>query len=87
VSGLWHISAHLERAGEARRINYKVDDVSEYAYPSLGTVLFWCKTACEKLLSDLEKKQADEKDMEFVKREIKFLEENQANWEVKHKKW
>jgi hypothetical protein len=87
VSGLWYISAHLERTGEARRINYKVDSVSEYAYPSLGTVLFWCKTACEELLSDLEKTQADEKDMEFVKREIKFLEENQADWEVKHKKW
>jgi hypothetical protein len=76
----------LEHSGETRRINYRVDDVSEYAYPSLATVLFWFKTACEELLSDLEQKQADEKDVEFVKREIKFLEENQADWEVKHKK-
>jgi len=64
-----------------------VDGVSEYAYPSLGTVLFWCKVACEELLSDMEKKQADEKDVEFVKREIEFLEGTQADWEVKHKKW
>ena len=64
-----------------------MDGVSEYAYPSLGTVLFWCKTACEELLSDLEKKQADMKDVEFVKREIEFLERTHADWEVKHKKW
>jgi hypothetical protein len=69
------------------RINYTVDGVSEYAYPSLGTMLFWCKAACEKLLSDLEKKQVDMKDVEFVKREIEFLEKTQADWEVKHKKW
>ncbi len=86
MSGLWRISAHLEHAGKARRINYRVDKVSEYAYPSLGTILFWCKTACEELLSDLEKKQADEKDVEFVKREIAFLEGNQADWEANHKK-
>ncbi len=87
MSGLWHISAHLEHVGEARRINYKVDKVSEYAYPTLGTVLFWCKTACEELLSDLEKKQADEKDVEYVKKEIEFLEGKQAEWEAKHEKW
>jgi hypothetical protein len=87
VSGLWRISAHLEHAGEARRINYRVDGVSEYAYPSLGTVLFWCKVACEELLSDMEKKQADEKDVELVKKEIEFLAGTQADWEVKHKKW
>ena len=87
MSGLWRISAHLERAGETKRINYTVDGVSEYADPSLDTGLFWCKTACEELLSELEKKQADIKDVEFVKREIEFLERTQADWEVKHKKW
>jgi hypothetical protein len=66
MSGLWHISAHLEHVGDMRRINYRVEKVSEYAYPTLGTVLFWCKTACEELLSDLEKKQADEKDLERI---------------------
>ena len=87
MSGLWRISAHLERAEEARRLNYKLDKVSEYAYPSLGTILFWCKTACEELLSDLEKEKADEKNVEHVKREIEFLDENQLDWEAKHKKW
>lgn len=56
-----------------------MDGVSEYAYPGLGTVLFWCKTACEELLSDLEKRQADMKDVEFVKREIEFLGETSAD--------
>jgi hypothetical protein len=87
MSGLWRISAHLEHVEDVRRINYKVDTVSAYAYPTLGTILFWCKAACEELLSDLEKKQADPKDLEYVKKEIKFLEGTQADWETKHKKW
>ena len=86
MSGLWHISAHLEHVGETKRINYKVGKVSEYAYPTFSTIFFWCKAACEELLSDLENKQADEKDLEYVKREIEFLNENQADWEAKHKK-
>lgn len=87
MSGLWHVTAQLEQVGGARMINYRVYRVSEYAYPSLGTVFFWCKAACEVLLSDLEKGHADEKDLEYVKREIEFLEANQADWEAKHKKW
>jgi hypothetical protein len=86
MSGLWRISAHFERTGDARIVNYRMDGVSEYAYPGLGTVLFWCKTACKELLSDLEKRQADGKDVEFGKSEIKFLEETRADWEAKHKK-
>jgi hypothetical protein len=78
MSDLWHISAHLEHVEDARRIHYRVNKVSEYAYPTLGTILFWCKTACEELLSDLDKKQADEKDLEYVKREIDFLEGTHA---------
>jgi hypothetical protein len=87
VSGLWRVSAHLEHVGDARRVNYRVDKVSEYAYPALGTIFFWCKTACDSLLADLEKKQADEKDLEYVRKEIEFLEGKQAEWEAKHKKW
>jgi hypothetical protein len=86
MSGLWRVSASLEHVGDARRIHYKVDKVSEYAYPALGTILFWCKGACEELLSDLEKKQADKKDLEYIKREIEFLDEVQADWEKRHKK-
>ena len=87
MSGLWRITAHLEHVGDARMIHYKVGKVSEYAYPTLGTVLFWCKTACEELLSDLERKQADEKDLDYVKKEIEFLDGNQEDWESKHEKW
>jgi len=87
MSGLWRVSAHLEHVEDVRRINYRVDKVSEYAYPTLGTIFFWCKAACEELLEDLEKKQTDEKDLEYVKKEIEFLKENQADWEAKHKKW
>lgn len=87
MSGLWRISAHLEHVENVRRINYKVDKVSAYAYPTLGTILFWCKAACEELLADLEKKQADPKGLEHVKKEIRFLKENQADWETKHEKW
>jgi hypothetical protein len=87
VSGLWHISAHLEHVGDVRRVNYRVDKLSEYAFPTLGTIFFWCKTACEELRADLEKKQADGKDLEYVKKEIEFLEGNQTEWEAKHKKW
>ena len=87
MSGLWRVSASLEHAGEVKMIHYRLDKVSEYAYPSLGTALFWCKTACEELLVELEKKQADEKDVEYVKREIEFLDASQASWESNHKKW
>jgi hypothetical protein len=67
-------------------IHYRVDRVSDYAYPSLGTVLFWCKAACEELLKELEKQQADEKDVEYVKRELAFFDASQAGWESNHKK-
>jgi hypothetical protein len=87
MSGLWRISAHLEHMGDARIVHYRMDSVSEYAYPALGTALFWCKAACEELLSNLEKKQANGKDVVFVRREIEFLEEIQVDWEAKHKKW
>jgi hypothetical protein len=86
VSGLWRVTADLERVGDARMIHYRVGKASEYAYPTFGTVLFWCKVACDELLSDLQRKQADEKDLEYVKREIAFLEGAQADWESKHKK-
>ena len=87
MSGLWHITASLEHVEDARRVHYSVDKVSEYAYPALGTILFWCKGACEELLSDLEEKQADEKDLVYIKREIEFLNEMQTDWEANHKKW
>jgi len=86
MSGLWHISAHLELVRDARRIHYKVKTVSEYAYPSLDNILYWCKIACEKLLSDLEQRKAMEKDIAHVKREIEFLESNQSEWKAKNKK-
>jgi hypothetical protein len=87
MSGLWRVTANLERVGDVRMIHYRVSKVSDFAYPTFGTVLFWCKAACEKLLSDLQRKQAHEKDMEYVKREIEFLEGTQADWEAERKKW
>jgi len=68
-------------------IHYRVGKVSDFAYPTFDIVLFWCKAACDELLSDLQRKQADEKDLEYVKREIEFLEGTQADWESKRKKW
>jgi hypothetical protein len=56
MSGLWRIRAHLEHSGDAKIVHYPMAGVSEDAYPGLGTVLFWCKTACEELLSDLKKR-------------------------------
>jgi len=87
MSGLWHISAYLEIFGDKRIVNYRVNRVSKYAYPTLGTILFWCKDACEKLLSDLQEKEAGEKDIEYVKKEIAFLSENQISWKNRRGKW
>jgi hypothetical protein len=50
MSGLWQISASLEHVRDARRAHYSVDKGSENAYTALGTILFWCKIACNKLL-------------------------------------
>jgi hypothetical protein len=37
MSGLWCIRAHFERSGDARNVSYRMDGVSEYAYPGLGS--------------------------------------------------
>jgi hypothetical protein len=75
----------LEHIGDARKMQYSVDKRSEYAYPPLGITLFWCKRTCEELLTDLDKKQADEKDSVSIKREIEFLNGVQADWKANHK--
>jgi len=72
--------------GHVRRIYYKIDRVWEYAHPSLGPVFLWFKDACEKLLSELKEKKADEKDLEYVDKEIEFLSGYQVDWKAKHEK-
>jgi hypothetical protein len=86
MTNLWDIRAELKSDGHVRRIYYKIGRAREYAFPSFKTILFWCKDACEKLLSELKEHKADEKDLEYVEKEITFLNEYKANWENKHKK-
>jgi len=86
MTNLWSIRAELEFDGDVRRIHYKIDRVREYAYPTLGTIFFWCKDACEKLLSELKEKKVGKSDLEYVEKEIEFLNGNQVAWEAKHKK-
>ena len=86
MSNLWNIEAELKFDGHVRRIHYKIGRVREYAYPSLDTIFLWCKVACEKLLSELKDKRADDRDLEYVEREIMFLNEYQVDWITKHKK-
>jgi len=73
MSVLRQIIASLEHVRDARRAHHNVDKGSENAYTALGTILFWCRIACNKLLPDLEKKQNDEKDLAYVRREIESL--------------
>lgn len=87
MSELWHISASLEHIGDTRKMRYSADEGSECAYPALGTTLFWCKDPFEELFIDLEKKQADEKDLVDIKRIIEFLNVSQTDREANHKKW
>jgi hypothetical protein len=86
VTDLWSISAELKFDGHMRRVHYKIDRVREYAYPSLDIIFLWCKDACEKLLSDLKRKKADQKDLDCVTKEIEFLTKYQSNWSAKNKK-
>ena len=86
MTNLWSIMAELEFDGDVRSIHYKIDRVQEYAYPTLDIILFWCKDACERLLSELKDKKADKRDLEYVEKEIEFLNMDQVDWEAKHKK-
>jgi hypothetical protein len=86
MTNLWNIKAELKFDGHVRRIHYKIDSVREFAYPSFDTIFFWCKDACEKLLSELKEKRADERDLEYVEKEIAFLHEYQVDWKAKHEK-
>jgi hypothetical protein len=52
----------------------------------LDTIFSWCKDACEKLLSELKAKKADEEDLEYVEKEIEFLNDYQVDWKIKHEK-
>ena len=84
MTNLWDIKAELKFDGYVRRVHYKIDRPREYAYPSLDRIFLWCKDACEKLLSDLKDKQADEIDLEYLEKEIELLKEYQADWITKH---
>ena len=86
MTNLWNIRAELKSDGHVRRVHYKIGRVREYAFPSFDTILFWCKDACEQLLSELKEKEADKRDLEYVEREIMFLNEYQVAWEANHKK-
>ena len=86
MTNLWDIRAELKFDGHVRRIHYTMDRLREFAYPSLDTIFLWCKDACEKLLSELKDKKADERDLEYVEKEIQFLNEYQVDWITKHKK-
>ena len=59
----------------------------ERARPKLGDILLWRRDPCERLLKDLKTKKADTKEIEFVKKEIEFLEEIEEKWRTQHKKW
>ena len=86
MTNLWDIRAELKSDGDVRRIHYKIDRLREYAYPPLDTIFLWCKDACEKLLSELKEQKADERDLEYVEKEIRFLNEYKVDWEKKHDK-
>ncbi len=86
MSNLWDIKAELKFDGHMRRIHYKIDRLREFAYPSLDIIFLWCKDACEKLLSELKEKKVDEGDLEYVEKEIDFLNDCQIDWITKHKK-
>jgi len=86
MTSLWSIRAELKFDGHIRRVHYQIDSVREYAYPSLDTILSWCENACEKLLSELKEKKADEEDIEYVEKEIEFLNWYQADWKTTHHK-
>jgi len=86
MSNLWSIKAELKFDGNVRRVHYKIERAREYAYPSLDTIFFWCKDACEKLLLELKEKKAEEEDLEYVEKEIEFLNGYQADWKAKHQK-
>jgi hypothetical protein len=86
MTNLWDIRAELKFDGNVRRVHYKIDKVQEYAYPSLDTILLWCRGACEKLLAELKEKRADERDLEYIEKEIEFLNEYQVDWKTKHEK-
>lgn len=86
MTNLWSIRAELKFDGHVRRVHYKINRVKEYAYPSLDIIFLWCKDACEKLLLELKENEANEKDLEYVEKEIVFLNEYQADWKAKHEK-
>ena len=86
MTNLWDIRAELKSDGDMRRVHYKIDRLREYAYPSLDTLFLWCKDACENLLSELKEQKADERDLEYVEKEIRFLNEYKVDWEKKHNK-
>jgi len=86
VTHLWSIRAELKFDGHMRRVHYKIDKVIEYAFPSLNIIFLWCKDACEKLLSDLKRKKADQKDLDCVTKEIEFLTKYQSIRSAKNNK-
>ncbi len=86
MTNLWSIRAELQFDGHVRRIHYKIDRVGDYAYPSLDIIFSWCKDACEELFSELKEKKAGERDLEYVEKEIEFLNEYKVDWKIKHEK-
>lgn len=87
MSDIWNISARLDHQLGHRIVNYKMDDAQEYAEPSLGAILLWLVDPLKMLAKNLEKKKANAKDIQRVKKEIEFVEEMKKKWETECKKW
>jgi len=87
MSDIWYISARLDHQLGHRLVYYKMDEAQEYAEPPLGAILLWLVDPLKMLAKNLEKKKADTKDIQRVKKEIEFVEEMKKKWEAESKKW
>lgn len=87
MSDIWYIDAELEHVNDKRIVLYIMEEAQEYARPNLGDILLWCRDACEHLLKDLREKKADERDLQYVEREIQFLRKIEEAWRIEHREW
>jgi Cdc6-like AAA superfamily ATPase len=78
--GTYSVKASVDNDGKSWRVLYQISELkdNEPSELSLGNIFDSLKSACEKLLRDLEAKLEDAQKIEAVKKEIEFLIQTQS---------
>jgi hypothetical protein len=81
------VDAEIVCVEDKRIVIYDIRRTLKNSNPNLGDILFWLNMNCERLLKNLQRQNADTKDIEYLKNESDFLKQAETEWRVTHRRW